>query len=96
MGSEVGMEDLPRFEHLGHEMDPMTDLCDKCDLPAIAIEDWHAQCGQVWVRQRKMILDLRTGKEETFRSKNAAKRISRELQMESAGWLGSGILRVVR
>lgn len=87
---------LVSFDWLGHEMDPMTDRCTKCDLPVEAMEDWSARCGQVWVRQRKMILDLRTGKEETFRSKNAAKLRSRELQMGSAGWLGSGILRVVR
>lgn len=91
------MEDLYHRNWHGHTFEGFVDdICGRCGMTVEAVEDWSGRCGQVYVRQRKMILNILTGEQEDFKSKNAAKRRSRELQLADGGGLGAGLLRVIR
>lgn len=78
-----------------HIFEADTDVCVRCGRTREAAEERRLfGCGVIYVRRRRKIIHL-DGDDEEFRSINAAKRRSRELQLANDRGLGRGCLKAV-
>jgi len=79
----------------GHIFEADTQVCIRCGRSKKAAEERKLfDCGVIYVRRRRKIIHLE-GDDEEFKSINAAKRRSRELQLAHEKGLGRGCLKAV-
>ncbi len=78
-----------------HIFEADTDVCVRCGRTREAAEERRLfDCGVIYVRRRRKIIHL-DGDDEEFKTVNAAKRRSRELQLAKNRGLGRGCLKAV-
>ena len=78
-----------------HIFEADTDVCVRCGRTREAAEERRLfDCGVIYVRRRRKIIHL-DGDDEEFKTVNAAKRRSRELQLTNDRGLGRGCLKAV-